>query len=119
MKLRRLEPDSEKLAREALRDIDAAMAGKPSSYRRMTYAETATPEQAKKARKLSGLPQPEFALAIGASPATVRSWEQGQRTPDGVSSKMLRLLTKRPGLIKDLLKDTVGLGKARMTKGVR
>jgi putative transcriptional regulator len=92
---------------EAARDFGLAMEGKPSSYRSAPYAVAASSNQAKQARKATGLAQPAFAYAIGASPATVRSWEQGQKRPDGVASKMLRLLLQHPKLIKDLEKDKI------------
>ncbi len=104
---------SKALEDEATRDFGLAMAGKPSSYRSAPYAVAASPDQAKLARKATGLPQPAFALAIGASPATVRSWEQGQKRPDGVASKLLRLLARKPELIRDLKKDSLGEHLAR------
>jgi DNA-binding transcriptional regulator YiaG len=90
---------------QAMKDFGAALEGKPSSYRSAPYAVPASAKQVREARKLSGLAQPAFALAIGASPATVRSWEQGQKQPMGVASKLLRLLLKHPGLIKELAGD--------------
>jgi len=91
----------------AARDFGKAMAGIPSSYRSAPYAVAASPSQARDARKITGLAQPAFAMAIGASPATIRSWEQGQKRPDGVASKMLRLLLRHPKLIKELERDLV------------
>jgi len=97
----------------AARDFGLAMAGKPSSYRSAPYAVAASPSQARDARKITGLAQPAFAMAIGASPATIRSWEQGQKRPDGVASKMLRLLLRHPKLIKELERDLVLIGGPR------
>jgi DNA-binding transcriptional regulator YiaG len=99
-KLNPIDPALEKLA---LKDLDASLAGKPSSYRSAAYAKPATPAEARQVRRLSGLAQPAFAAAIGASPATVRSWEQGQRLPDGVSSTFLRVLARHPKLIEELV----------------
>ena len=98
-----LKPIDTALARRALKDLDASLAGKPSSYRSAAYAKPASPAEARQVRRLSGLAQPAFAAAIGASPATVRSWEQGQRLPDGVSSTFLRVLARHPKLIKELI----------------
>jgi DNA-binding transcriptional regulator YiaG len=38
--------------------------------------------------------QPIFAALINVKPATVRAWEQGQRKPDGATSRLLELLSK-------------------------
>ena len=106
MKKRKLlHPATKAQEAEALRDFGAAMAGRPSGYRSAPYAVAASASQVREARQRTGLAQPAFALAIGASPATVRSWEQGQKRPTGVASKLLRLLTRHPGLIKELARD--------------
>lgn len=36
--------------------------------------------------------QPVFASLLNVKPATVRAWEQGQRTPDGAAARLLELL---------------------------
>ena len=38
--------------------------------------------------------QPIFASLLNVKPATVRAWEQGQRTPDGAASRLLEILSK-------------------------
>ncbi len=43
--------------------------------------------------------QPEFALMIGVSVATLRNWEQGRRTPDGPALALLRVASKNPELV--------------------
>ena len=40
--------------------------------------------------------QPEFALMIGVSVATLRNWEQGRRTPDGPALALLRVAARNP-----------------------
>jgi DNA-binding transcriptional regulator YiaG len=35
--------------------------------------------------------QPEFASLMNVKPATVRSWEQGQRVPDGAAARLLEI----------------------------
>ena len=40
--------------------------------------------------------QPEFALMIGVSVATLRNWEQGRRTPQGPALALLRVAARNP-----------------------
>jgi putative transcriptional regulator len=47
--------------------------------------------------------QPEFALMIGVSVATLRNWEQGRRTPDGPALALLRVAAKNPQLVAQAL----------------
>ncbi|MBT4761399.1 MAG: transcriptional regulator [Bdellovibrionaceae bacterium] len=49
----------------------------------------------KKLRKeVFQMSQPVFASLLNVKPATVRAWEQGQRTPDGAASRLLEVLSK-------------------------
>ncbi len=43
-----------------------------------------------------GKSQPEFALMIGVSVATLRNWEQGRRTPEGPAMALLKVAAKNP-----------------------
>ena len=47
-------------------------------------------------REELGKTQAEFALMIGVSPATLRNWEQGRRTPDGPALALLRVAARNP-----------------------
>ena len=47
-------------------------------------------------RERLGLSQPLFARALNVSVATVRSWEQGVRVPDGPSRRLLELVECHP-----------------------
>lgn len=58
-----------------------------------------TPERIKALRAQLGLSQAKFARALGLSLAAIRHWEQGIRTPDGATSKLLRILEQHPHLI--------------------
>lgn len=53
-------------------------------------------------RHKTGLSQDKFARRLGISVSTLKSWEQGQRSPSGAASTLLRLINHRPELIKDL-----------------
>lgn len=55
-----------------------------------------TPERIKALLAQLGLSQSKFAAALGLSLAAIRHWEQGIRTPDGATSKLLRILEKHP-----------------------
>lgn len=50
-----------------------------------------------------GLSQETFAGALNVSVDTVRSWEQGRRTPDGAASRLLELAMKQPSLLAELV----------------
>ena len=43
-----------------------------------------------------GKSQVEFALMIGVSPATLRNWEQGRRTPEGPAQALLKIAAENP-----------------------
>lgn len=47
-------------------------------------------------RKKTGLSQARFARRYGFSPASVRDWEQGRRTPDPAARTLLRIIEKEP-----------------------
>lgn len=47
--------------------------------------------------------QPVFASLLNVKPATVRAWEQGQRTPDGAASRLLEILSKDTGIAEELV----------------
>ena len=50
-----------------------------------------------------GASQPEFALMIGVSVATLRNWEQGRRTPDGPALALLRVAARNPKAVIEAL----------------
>ena len=47
--------------------------------------------------------QTEFALMIGVSVATLQSWEQGRRQPDGPARALLRVAARSPKAVVDAL----------------
>lgn len=47
--------------------------------------------------------QAEFALMIGVSVATLQSWEQGRRQPDGPARALLRVAARSPKAVVDAL----------------
>src|SRR5690349_15236429 len=46
-----------------------------------------------------GLSQGEFAAAFGVSVATVRSWEQGRREPEGPARVLLAVIDREPDAV--------------------
>ena len=61
------------------------------------------PTDVKRARKKLGMSQPEFAMMIGVSVATLRNWEQGRRVPEGPARALLMVATKNPKAVADAL----------------
>jgi DNA-binding transcriptional regulator YiaG len=100
-------PQRKQHIRQVLKGTHAAVPGKPTrAWGKAHSPEPATIQDAKAARKAVNLSQPAFAQALGVSPATVRSWEQGQRRPDGVASLVLKALKTSPALLQMLHKPT-------------
>ena len=54
------------------------------------------PTDVQAVRAKLGASQPEFALMIGVSVATLRNWEQGRRTPEGPALALLRVAARNP-----------------------
>ena len=92
---------SRKEMREDLDEFDKWYAGKASAFRKVPVPPV-DKEVVKELRLKSGLTQSKFAAALGLNPSTVRFWESGRRSPDGLARKVLRMLDKKPQLFKDL-----------------
>ena len=45
------------------------------------------------------LSQPVFAAALNVSPETIRAWEQGKRTPDGATLRLLEVAEHHPDVL--------------------
>ena len=52
-------------------------------------------------RRALGLTQATFARALGVSPRTVQSWEQGRRHPDRWARERLVELAERPNKVEN------------------
>jgi putative transcriptional regulator len=46
--------------------------------------------------------QPVFASLLNVKPATIRAWEQGQRTPDGAAARLLEILANDREIAEEL-----------------
>jgi transcriptional regulator with XRE-family HTH domain len=49
------------------------------------------------------LSQTVFAQALNVSPGTVRSWEQGEKPPQGPSRRLLQIAAKSPEILLDAI----------------
>lgn len=56
------------------------------------------------ARQRTGLNQKNFARAIGVGTGTLRNWEQGRVTPKGTAATLLKVVEKRPEILKEIAK---------------
>ncbi len=54
-------------------------------------------------RNRLGLSQTVFAATLNVSPATVRAWEQGARTPEGPSRRLLEIADRHPDILLENL----------------
>lgn len=48
--------------------------------------------------------QPMFAALLSVKPATVRAWEQGQKTPSGAACRLLQIASIEPQVFRRLAK---------------
>ena len=58
-----------------------------------------TPDEVKATRKALHVSQAAFAELVGVSAPSVKAWERGARRPDGVTSRLIRLLKKDPSFV--------------------
>ena len=72
---------------------------KMKASRRFRYR----PADIKAIRDQLEMSQPEFALLIGVSVATLRNWEQGRRTPEGPARALLKVAAKNPEAVAEAL----------------
>ena len=52
-------------------------------------------------RRFIGLTQEAFAEALGISVGTLRSWEQGRRSPVGPARALLRIAARHPRVLRE------------------
>jgi putative transcriptional regulator len=88
---------------EGLRDLaDALKSDEPLETRLTvrTYKIMPPPEYrgegVRRVRELLGMSQAAFAAFLGADPSTVRSWEQGLRSPSPLACRMLSEIEAEP-----------------------
>jgi len=54
-------------------------------------------------RLKSGLSQSEFAVALRISPRTLQQWEQGRRQPSGAAETLLKIVTRHPKILREVI----------------
>jgi putative transcriptional regulator len=95
---------TKKDALQAILDVDKALAGKPSSYSRVELPIPASKKEILETRKALHLTQRVFAETVGVSIQTVKSWESGDRKPEGPATKLIRFLRSKPALMSHFAK---------------
>lgn len=78
--------------------------GRAKPSRRFSFR----PADVKAIRAGLDLSQPDFALMIGVSVATLRNWEQGRRTPEGPALALLRVAAVEPKAVARALEGLRG-----------
>jgi putative transcriptional regulator len=58
----------------------------------------------KSIREKYDLSQDEFAALLGVSVRTLQNWEQGRRKPEGAARVLLRVVSKHPEAVWDIVK---------------
>lgn len=59
------------------------------------------PARIRELRKGLGVSQPVFAGLLGVRPVTVKSWEQGQKEPNGSARRLLQVLELHPSAVME------------------
>ena len=63
-------------------------------FKKTIYILPAKPAEVKAARKALHVTQLVFANIVGVSLPTIKAWERGARQPDGVASRLIRLIKR-------------------------
>ena len=77
---------------ESIRQAGKVKRGQLKPGRRTVFE----PADIKAIRTKLKMSQPEFALMIGVSVATLRNWEQGRRHPEGPARALLKVAAADP-----------------------
>ena len=64
-------------------------------------------------RRSLGFSQPEFALFMGVSVATLRNWEQERREPHGPARSLLLVAAKQPAAVREAFKSAASIPRKR------
>ncbi|MCH2242343.1 MAG: helix-turn-helix domain-containing protein [Aquabacterium sp.] len=87
----------EALGLKLLQSVREMKAGKAA---RVTTAE---PNEVAQARLGTGLSQAQFAQALQISKRTLQEWEQGRRSPSGAAQALIRIATRHPEVVREVL----------------
>ncbi len=78
-----------------LQDVLAYMEGNEQAVGRTVHVNV-SPADIKEARKNVGLSRDEFARMFGLSVASLRKWENGERSPSGAARILLTIISREP-----------------------
>ncbi|MBI3651001.1 MAG: helix-turn-helix domain-containing protein [Acidobacteria bacterium] len=95
------------LLQQSFQEVLEHVEGKRNDLRTTTIALPAPPKPRSKAsivalRQKLNYSQSAFARVLNVSPKTVQAWEQGLRSPSGVTLKLLAIAEKHPEALMDI-----------------
>lgn len=64
---------------------------------------TVAPNEVASARLVTGLSQGQFAQALCISKRTLQEWEQGRRRPSGAAQALIRIASRHPEVVREVL----------------
>jgi putative transcriptional regulator len=103
MKKKRMADELFKSLKQAVAMEEGELKGRESVRKLSRPAPKWTKNSIKKLREeVFHMSQPIFASLLNVKPATVRAWEQGQRTPDGAASRLLEILANDSQIAEEL-----------------
>jgi putative transcriptional regulator len=103
MKKKRVADELLKSLKQAVAMEKVDLKGRESIRKLSRPAPKWTKNSIKKLREeVFHMSQPVFASLLNVKPATVRAWEQGQRTPDGAASRLLEILSNDIHIAEEL-----------------
>ncbi|MGV8921271.1 MAG: helix-turn-helix domain-containing protein [Pseudomonas sp.] len=79
---------------QAIRDVKAGHVGAQYSV---------LPNEIVETRVKCGLSQTQFAKALRISARTLQQWEQGRRHPSGAAETLLKIVSRHPEVLKEVL----------------
>ena len=72
--------------------------------------ERPSPARIREIRDRLAVSQALFGELLNVSRSTVRAWEQGQRSPDGPSLRLLEVAAERPSALLEVVRKRKGTG---------
>lgn len=97
-----IESDLKASQEEIDRHIENVNAGKKSDMKVTTFQSDI---DVKSIREKYQMTQEQFSEAFGISLSTLRNWEQERRKPDGPTLFLLKLIEKRPEVVRQLVRE--------------
>jgi putative transcriptional regulator len=95
------------LAQSILRGLEDVAAYARGDHSRVRITRVPPPVDIKAIRQRTGQNQKTFAETYHINTETLRSWEQGKRTPPDYAVAYLKLIEKNPNTIRDMLTSNV------------